>query len=82
MHIFSQLLRVDAPFKFDQLLGDVPADVADDLAKRVRKGAESFVDTFGPEKIGEEGRPAGPSEEPPAEEANGGEGPRPEDAAA
>ena len=43
---------------------DVPADVADDLAERVRKDAESFAETFSPEKTGEERRPAGPSEEP------------------
>ena len=66
----------------DRLLEDVPVNAAEDLAKRVRKDAESFAATFGPEKTGEEGRPAGPSGEPLVEEANGREGPRPEDAAA
>ena len=60
VHVFSQLLRIDATFKLDRLLDDVPADVADDLAERVRKDAESFAETFGPEKTGEERRPAGP----------------------
>ena len=60
------ILRVDAAFELDKLLDDVPADVADDLAERVRKVAESFAKTFGPQKTGEEGRLSGPSEEPAA----------------
>ena len=61
VHAFSQILHIDATFNLGRLLDDVPAEVADDLAKRVRKDAESFTKTFGPEKIGEEGRRVGPS---------------------
>ena len=82
VNVFSQLLRIDATFNLDRLLDDIPANVADDLAERVRKDAESFAETFSPEKTGEERRPAGPSEEPAAEKANGGESLCPKDAAA
>ena len=82
VHAFSQILHIDAIFNLDRLLNDVPAEVAGDLEKRVRKDAESFAKTFGPEKTGEEGRLAGPSEDPAVEKTNGGESLRPEDAAA
>ena len=57
VHIFSQLLCINADFKLSKLLEDVPTDAAADLARRVQKSAESFAKTFGPEEAGKKRRP-------------------------
>ena len=45
---FSQILRADSSFVLDNLLDEVPTDLADDLASRVKKDAEAFAQVFVP----------------------------------
>ena len=82
VHVFSQLLRIDATFNLDKLLDEVPTDVADDLAKRVKKDAEVVMETFGPWKVDADGRPIEPAEVPVAEKTDDGNGSGPAGAAA
>ena len=82
VHAFSQILRIDATFNLDKLLDKVPADVADDLAKRVKKDAEAFAETFGPRKVDADGRSIEPAEVPVVEKTDGGDGSGPAGVAA
>ena len=65
---------MDPSFILDNLLDEVPTELADDLASRVKKDAEAFVQVFAPEKVGKDGRPIEPAEKAALEKPDDGDG--------
>ena len=72
VHAFSQIIRGDPSTVLDNLLDEVPTELAEDLANRVKKDAEAFTKVFAPQKVGEDGRPVDPAEEAVVEKPSGG----------
>ena len=74
VHAFSQILRIDSSFAIDKLRDDIPAELVDDLASRVKKTTEAFAAIFAPQKVDKDGRPIEPTEEAAVEKPDGGDG--------
>ena len=74
VHTFSHVICGDPSFVLDNLLDEVPAELADDLASRVKKDAEAFMQTFAPQKVDKDGRPIESAEETVVEKPDCGDG--------
>ena len=74
VHAFSQIIHGDPSFVLDNLLDEVPTELANDLPSRVKKDAEAFAQVFAPQKVDKDGRPINPVEEAVAEKVGDGDG--------